>query len=421
MAITPLTGFKAFTFGGQKSTDYGVQILGEGVFNAPEREVEMITIPGRSGQLAMDKGRFENIEVTYPANIIADSTADFADAVSDLRNMLCSQKGYVRLSDDYHPNEYRLAVYKEGLEVEESVLKAGEFDIVFDCKPQRYLTSGETAIEVDSGDVITNPTLFDASPLLEIAGTGWIDINGKEIYLDDDVVGDAVIVNQSHIYGNYYGVTWTHNAVAGDHIDLEGAIFTFVIKRKNESDYFTSYVVSNVTGALGLLPTATSQDGSIVEVTASLDAQPTVYSFGTPSSNTLRFDLDVATNGGDTGHYRVEVTTSYDGNRELEIRANISASPNNAFYIDDPQIALNGFPSLVLHSSAATYGNPTYIDCELGEAYAIEQIGDADYYKPLNDYIALGANLPALKPGSNTITFANTIVSLKIVPRWWKI
>lgn len=410
----------SITFGGVNSADFGIYISGEGVFNAPERDVEMIEIPGRSGDLVLDKGRYLNIEVKYPAFNYEEDYATFVKNLSDFRNAICSQKGYQRLSDTFHPNEYRMATYISGIEIEPIKYNtASEFELVFNCKPQRYLTSGEDAISVDSGDVITNPTLFDARPLLEIAGTGWIDINGEEIYLDDDVVGDAVIVNQSHIYGNYYGVTWTHNATAGDHIDLEGANFTFVIKRKNESDYFTSYVVSNVTGALGILPSATSQDGSIVEVTASLDAQPTVYSFGTPSSNTLRFDLDVATNGGDTGNYRVEVTTSYDGNRELEMRANISASPNNAFYIDSPQMALSGFPSLVLHSSAATYGNPTYIDCELGEAYAIEQIGGTDYYKPLNDYIALGANIPVLKPGANTITFANTIVGLKIVPRWW--
>ena len=140
MAVTPLTGFKALRFDGESSTDYGVQILGEGVFNAPEREVEMINIPGRNGSFALDKGRFENIEVTYPANLIAGTAGDFAASMADFRNMLCSKRGYVRLEDDYHPYEYRMAVYKEGLEVDEKVLRAGEFDIVFDCKPQRYLT-----------------------------------------------------------------------------------------------------------------------------------------------------------------------------------------------------------------------------------------------------------------------------------------
>ena len=176
--------YKTLTFDGESSRTYGVYITGEAVYNAPEREVEMISIPGRSGQLALDKGRFENIEVTYPAGIFADNEEDFAEAISNFRNFLCSRNGYVRLQDDYNPNEYRLAIYKSGLEVKDAFHRAGEFDIVFDCKPQRYLTSGETAIEVDSGDVITNPTLFDASPLLEVEGDGTVGFNGYSIELD---------------------------------------------------------------------------------------------------------------------------------------------------------------------------------------------------------------------------------------------
>jgi phage-related protein len=96
MAITPLGNeYKGLEFDGVSSKTYGVMIYGEGVFNAPERDVEMIKIPGRSGTFALDKGRFENIEVTYPARLIADNTADFAAAISDFRNELCSRRGYV--------------------------------------------------------------------------------------------------------------------------------------------------------------------------------------------------------------------------------------------------------------------------------------------------------------------------------------
>ena len=126
--------FKALSFDNVSSRSYGVYITGEAVYNAPEREVEMISIPGRNGQFALDMGRFENIEVTYPAGIFANTEADFARAISDFRNFLCSRKGYVRLTDEYNPNEYRMAIYKSGLEVEPAQLKAGEFEIIFDCK-----------------------------------------------------------------------------------------------------------------------------------------------------------------------------------------------------------------------------------------------------------------------------------------------
>ena len=148
--------YKSLSFDGVESRNFGVYITGEAVYNAPARDVEMVSIPGRSGAFALDKGRFENIEVTYPAGIFADNETDFAEAISDFRNFLCSRRGYVRLTDEYNPNEYRMAIYKSGLEVSPAQLKAGEFNLVFDCKPQRWLTSGEDAVTIGEwGDTET--------------------------------------------------------------------------------------------------------------------------------------------------------------------------------------------------------------------------------------------------------------------------
>jgi len=69
------------------------------------------------------------------------------------------------------------------------------------------------------------------------------------------------------------------------------------------------------------------------------------------------------------------------------------------------------------NSSVAVLGNPTYIDCEIGEAYRIE---DGEY-KSSNSRVSIGVDLPTLAPDSNKITFDDTITDLKIAPRWWKV
>ena len=173
---------KSLTFDNNNSLSYNIYISGEGVYNAPERVVDMVNIPGRNGALAMDQGRFENIEVTYPAGTFAANQADFADNVSAFRNVLCARHSYVRLSDDYHTDEFRLALYKSGLEVDPvSYNRAGEFNIVFTAKPQRFLTSGETKTTLTSSGTITNPTQFDAQPLIVVTGTGTLTVNGVQI------------------------------------------------------------------------------------------------------------------------------------------------------------------------------------------------------------------------------------------------
>ena len=183
MAIAP-TGdiFKTLEFDGESSKSYGVYITGEAVYNAPERQVEMITVPGRNGTLAIDQGRFENIEVTYPVGCFADNQSDFAAKVRDFRNELASRFGYKRLVDTYHPDEFRLGTYSAGLDVGAvGFHNAGEFAIVFDCKPQRFLTSGETVTTMTSSGTITNPTQFDAKPLIVVTGTGTLTVNGVAI------------------------------------------------------------------------------------------------------------------------------------------------------------------------------------------------------------------------------------------------
>ena len=241
MAIAP-TGriFNGFEFDGESSKNYSVYITGEAVYNAPEREVEIISIPGRNGSFALDKGRFENIEVTYPAGIFADNELDFARAVSNLRNYLCSKKGYCRLTDDYNPDEYRLAIYKSGLEVKPAQLKAGEFEITFDCKPQRYLMSGETPMEITSGENILNPTLFDASPLLEVKGNGNVNIDDYTISLSDEPIGYIVLMDAKSNSGTTasVGVTGSFKTAYlsdGDTISVEPTTAKFRFRNNSWS------------------------------------------------------------------------------------------------------------------------------------------------------------------------------------------
>lgn len=165
-------------YDGADSRDYGVYISGQGVFNAPAKAYEFLSIAGRSGALIGNEKRLENIEVTYPAFIYAN----FKQAVAGWRNFLLSRNGYCRLIDSYNPNEFRMASYVGGLEVEAtSKNDAGQFDIIFNCKPQRYLLSGEDARVFTANGSIINPTLFPSQPLIRIYGTGTVGIGNNAV------------------------------------------------------------------------------------------------------------------------------------------------------------------------------------------------------------------------------------------------
>lgn len=184
---------RTFTYDGQNSADYGLYIAGDSVYDAPTRDMDMITIPGRNGQLSIDQGRFENITVTYPAFIWADTQAEFRQKLRAIRNWLTSKHSYYKLSDNYNPESYRLGIYKSGLEVEPVFYnRAGRFELSFDCKPQRFLLSGdEQTVIGENPYILVNPTPFESLPVFEVEGSGTLTVNNSSMTIANN--GTTVI------------------------------------------------------------------------------------------------------------------------------------------------------------------------------------------------------------------------------------
>lgn len=409
-----LPNYKSFTFDGTNSRAYGVYITGRGVFNAPERNVEMVEIPGRNGAYALDKGNFNNIEVTYPAGIFADTEADFAQAVSDLRNFLCSKNGYCRLEDDYNSGEYRMAIYKSGLEVDHDMLTAGEFNIVFECKPQRWLTSGETAVSVASGGKVTNPTLFEAKPLLEVTGYGTIDIGGSEIEIANVTIGNTVLYGGNNFTESqpptlpvYYDILLDNTEFlnSGDSINASGITERVDVQFDGT---ITSVTVGTPTGF-----TVTSSNTENV-ITLNIALGTRTFTFGTSSYvSTGSVSITVDWTRSSDGH---AMTTTgniycylyYNGSNKIQIYRNVLTGSS--------AIVKTVIPSISADSTKSATGT-TYIDFDIGEAYAINN-GEAI---SLNNIISIPPELPTLPSGDTTITYDNTYSSVKVTPRWWKV
>lgn len=410
--------FKTFSFDGQSSRNYGVYITGEAVYNAPERDVEMITIPGRNGSFAKDNGRFQNIEVTYPAGIAADNEADFADAISDFRNMLCSRDGYCRLTDDYNPDEFRMAVYKSGLEVDPALLRAGEFEITFECKPQRFLTSGETKSTIANGGTITNPTRFPSKPLLEAVGYGNIGIGSGTVTIENNQLGNILIAKSLNITGSQNSVTVTldiSNLNTGDIISIPSEVSGVYFNINNPGIYeITAISKSNTSGCIVVTSRNSNQ--------AHISVTPMSLSIGTFKKGTSKTFTASCNYTYTEKNISNATTTSYSGTLTYQIIYNGNSTVQ--FTLTPSTTSANVSvsyhlltPDIYGDSTKSTNTESQYIDLDIGEAYIISG-GSA---VSMNNVVELPAELPTLPSGVNTITYSNTITSLKITPRWWKI
>lgn len=170
--------YQYFVFDGKPSTDFEIWISGNGTFLTPERDVEMISVPGRDGDLTIDNGRFQNISIRYPAFI----NKEFRHNFDAFKAFMLSRQGYKRLEDSYHPEYYRLALFSASLNPKMTTLnQSGSFDITFNCDPRRFLKSGERAVTIAGSGIIKNPSMFDSSPLIRAFGTGSFTIGDNTV------------------------------------------------------------------------------------------------------------------------------------------------------------------------------------------------------------------------------------------------
>lgn len=151
---------KYFIFNGKKSSDFDVWASGLNIFHSPERRIERIQVPGRNGELLIEDGSFENVELLFKDCFIP---RHFSENFTNLSNYLNRQKGYQRLELSWLPDEYRLAAFHGDIEASMKNWDGmGKFDLAFNCKPQRFLKSGEEPIFIMPPlNGTSTPSLYD--------------------------------------------------------------------------------------------------------------------------------------------------------------------------------------------------------------------------------------------------------------------
>ena len=433
-------------FGGIDSADFGIYIGGEGTFNAPERDVEMISIPGRDGAFALDKGRFENIEVKYTVINQEPDLATFSANLEGFRNALCSQRGYQRLEDTFHPDEYRMAVFADKFEAKPIEYNtASKFDIVFNCKPQRYLTDGETAIEVSDGDTLDNPTPFEAHPLIMTEGFGVLDIDGTKIEIPNQNIGSVELqhnwrgdeIVDSVILATFYDkIPVAAGLVNNGDVITAGMTATVTIQNINTAAlralgrptnvHVTDENGTTVTDATATARGVSGNDAYINKIECKLTL-PISYAYNAAyqsQTRNLHFTLEPSFISPFDCYVPIKFwQRTVDG--ELHLIADIGSVTTDATG-QPTQILENYTVSRInlmvkdvrVNSSAPAYGSPTYIDCDLGQVYK-ETNGER---VSLNRFVKVGADLPTLKasPEASVVTFED-LTDVAIIPRWWQI
>lgn len=149
-------------------------------FNSPEKDYELVEVLGRDGALVINNDRFRTLELEVPCYM----NENFITNYRNLMSFLNAQNGFQRLEFSFEPNYFRKALVMNL--TEPSVYpfaKKASFSIIFTCMPQRWLKSGENWISLTTDGTITNPTRFDAKPIIRIYGAGDVGVGSETITL----------------------------------------------------------------------------------------------------------------------------------------------------------------------------------------------------------------------------------------------
>ena len=157
-----------FTLDGKSSVDFDTWIANGNMWDGAEHDDEAVEVPGRNGAIIFNNGRYRNFSAVLSCYIPSDMQRN----VDGLRAFLSSRHGYCKYEDNLHPMEYRMVRYKGGFSLSAADRVGASVDLTFDCKPQRFLKSGDITVTYTGNGTIFNHTNYAARPLIRCVGTG---------------------------------------------------------------------------------------------------------------------------------------------------------------------------------------------------------------------------------------------------------
>ena len=172
-------------------------------YATPERDYEVVHIPGRNGDLVIDNGSYQNVTRKYSISV-GEIDGNFTTLAAGVSEWLHSASGYARLEDSYESDYFRLAYYVADAEMENLFHQAGKMSIEFNCKPARFLKAGERAVPFTTAGSLRNPTFQKSFPKLTVvvSGSGTLTVGDQTITISG-LTGSTRMVIDSELQDVY--------------------------------------------------------------------------------------------------------------------------------------------------------------------------------------------------------------------------
>lgn len=191
-------------YNGVSTEELGILVENPPDYEVAERDYEIISIPGKHGDVVIDRGGYKNVERSYNL-AFGENGGNFAVFASRVSGWLQSGYGYKRLEDSYEPDYYMMARVSGSNSITNIEQQAGRLKVTFDRKPQRFLKIGDHPIEFTKAGSVYNPTIYPSEPIIKVygSGTGRIFIGNYDITISNLVDGVTIDSEIQEVYSGY--------------------------------------------------------------------------------------------------------------------------------------------------------------------------------------------------------------------------
>lgn len=123
-----------FTYRCHTSDEFGIKIISSNYLSSSARNVEVVPVDGRDGDLLIDYGNFKNFKLNIEIEIDAQK--------SDLDTVIEEIKSWLYSGVDYSPlvigKKTFQATYISNLDIAEVYKNVGTCLLIFECKPSPH-------------------------------------------------------------------------------------------------------------------------------------------------------------------------------------------------------------------------------------------------------------------------------------------
>lgn len=155
-----------FSYGGIWLSELGGRLMENPKREIAEYDIEFVEIPGRSGDIVLDKKRYKNVQFSRKIGLVNREQLPTKQQLDKLVEWLGYFEGYQTFRDTMHPNAFSLAVLTNAAEVLRELPRLSTSTLNFNRIPFWLSDEGQKYIDfpsTNSVDVV-NPFKLDAAP-----------------------------------------------------------------------------------------------------------------------------------------------------------------------------------------------------------------------------------------------------------------